>query len=678
MFVKERSDDCILSKMLYGAAMDELLSSLSDPQREGVLHIKGPLLLLAGAGSGKTLVITTKIAHLIREHGVSPEDILAVTFTNKAAGEMKERVTRMVPEIKPYRLWVRTFHATCLRILKAHAAAAGYTQNFVILDESDRESALKKAMKDGNIILPATLKVSAVARAISDAKNNCIAPDEYQKNIRRDYGNRMIIAQAYAKYQAFIVKENAMDFDDLIMNTITLFESHPEICASYRNAWRYILIDEFQDTNVSQYRLVRLLADETSNITVVGDDDQSIYSFRGAEVKHILDFPKHFGSCAVIRLEENYRCPDTIVHAAFSIVQNNRRRHKKDLFSNKKTDHPIELISFDTDRDEAAYIANEIENLFSGGHEAHDIVILFRTNAQSRLFEKEFVARKIPYTIVGGFKFYERAEVKDALAYLRIIIYGTDNISFRRVINTPPRGMGEKSMDMLEAFAAKNAIPLFTALDRLDEIDYSDKGKKRLAAFRDLIRSYRERFTGGSAGAHIRAFMDDIDYYSVHKDEWRAEEAKENVAQLSEAVDEFLKASPGASIAQFLEEVQLYSSADEKSGDTVTLMTVHNAKGLEYRAVFLTGLENGVFPHYFSMESPDGLEEERRLCYVGMTRAKERLYLTNVHLRMTARGMTTCMPSLFLQELPEGAVVTRDVGSYGNMSMDIDDDAFAY
>ena len=657
--------------------MDDL-AQLNDAQRQGVLHTEGPLLLLAGAGSGKTLVITTKIAYLIRE-GVAPEDILAVTFTNKAAGEMKARVTRMLPDIRAYRLWVRTFHSTCLRILKAHAQAAGYTNNFVVLDESDREAALKKAMKDGNIILPATLKVSAVARAISDAKNNCITPKEFRKNIRGGYGHQAVIADAYARYQAFIVKENAMDFDDLIMNTIFLFETHPEILASYRHAWRYVLIDEFQDTNVSQYRLVRLLADEKSNITVVGDDDQSIYSFRGAEVKHILDFPKHFGDCAVIRLEENYRCPDTIVHAAFSIVQNNRRRHRKDLFSKKTSKHPIELISFATDRDEAAYIAGEVENLFSAGTEAHDIAILFRTNAQSRLFEKEFVARKIPYTIVGGFKFYERAEVKDAIAFLRLITYGSDNISFRRVINTPPRCMGEKSVDMLEAFAAKHAIPLFAALDRLDEIDFSEKGRKRLAAFRDLIRSYTQTFASTElVSTHVRAFMDDIDYYSIHKDEWRAEEAKENVAQLSEAIDEYCAATPGATLAQFLEEAQLYSSADESAGDTVTLMTVHNAKGLEYAAVFLTGLENGVFPHYFSMESPDGLEEERRLCYVGMTRAKERLYLTNVHLRMTARGMTTCSPSLFLQELPEGAVVTRDIGSYGNMSVDIDDDAFAY
>lgn len=659
--------------------MENFLDKLNDEQKRGVLHTEGPLLILSGAGSGKTLVITTKIAYLIREKGISPEEILAVTFTNKSAKEMRERVLRFLPEIRPYRLWVRTFHATCLRVLKSHAEKIGYSQNFVVLDEHDRESIIKKIIKDKKLTLPATIKPSGIIKAISDAKNILVGPKEYKENIGASRGHYAIIAIVYERYQEFIKKENAMDFDDLIFNTIELFEHHKDVLDAYRAQWRYILIDEFQDTNPSQYRLVRLLADKKSNLTIVGDDDQSIYSFRGAVVKNILDFPKDYPGCGVIRLEENYRCPKDIVAAAFAVVKNNTKRHRKDIFSNKESAHPIELIRFEADRDEASYVANEAEHLFSLGFEAHDIAVLYRTNAQSRLFEKEFLSHNIPYKVVGGLRFYERAEVKDAVAYLRLVNEERENVSFRRVCNVPPRGLGEKSLDRFEQFAEENTIPLFSVLDRLDELGVTDRGKQKLISFRDHIRITHETFdAGGAWSAVLRDLIDGLDYYSVYKDDWRNDEAKANIAQLGEAMDEFRSANPGARLTDFLEEVQLLTSADEHEGDQVTLMTVHNAKGLEFGAVFLAGLETGVFPHALSLDSNDGIEEERRLCYVGMTRAKAKLYLTHTQFRITSRGPMHMTPSPFIAEIPEELVTKKDIGSFGGAAMNIDDDAFSY
>ena len=658
----------------------DILQNVSEVQREGILHRGSPLLLLSGAGSGKTLVITRKIAYLINELETPPENIMAVTFTNKAAYEMKERVSALVPNIKPSRLFIRTFHSACLRILKENAHFLGYKSNFLILDEGDKLSVIKRIMKEEKV--PKSITPKMINKFISAVKNNM------DDGITFD---RDIFENVYKKYIEHELNENVMDFDDLILNTIKLFEEEKKVLNFYRNRFKYVLVDEFQDTNPQQYKLIKLLTQNADNdLTVVGDDDQSIYAFRGADVLNILDFEKDYPNTKIVRLEENYRCPKDVVEAALSVIKNNKSRHEKNVFSNKPNEFKIENWICYSDLEEARSVVNEIESLFDNGFEAKDIVILFRTNSQSRAYEKELKLHSINYKIVGGVGFFERIEIKDSISFLRLMMGFGDNFSVRRTINVPPRGIGEKSFNSIEAFANTRKISLYEAIDYADEISLSKKVTSSIKAYKSIIEEYAIKIKEDIAkedGIHIEEiffnFLKDIDYFSIFKSEGneRVITAEENIKELFRGFYDYKNTEPNASLITFLEENTLYRdiNTENENEDYITLMTVHNAKGLEFDAVFITGLEQGVFPHYFSLEEEGGIDEERRLLYVAITRAKRKLYLTYSKKRRISSGIMEQIPSSFLMEIPKRLMLIKEKANYysGNY-MDIDEDAFDY
>ena len=658
----------------------DILQNVSEVQREGILHRGSPLLLLSGAGSGKTLVITRKIAYLINELETPPENIMAVTFTNKAAYEMKERVSALVSDIKPSRLFIRTFHSACLRILKENAHFLGYKSNFLILDEGDKLSVIKRIMKEEKV--PKNITPKMINKFISAVKNNM------DDGITFD---RDIFENVYKKYIEHELNENVMDFDDLILNTIKLFEEEKKVLNFYRNRFKYVLVDEFQDTNPQQYKLIKLLTQNADNdLTVVGDDDQSIYAFRGADVLNILDFEKDYPNTKIVRLEENYRCPKDVVEAALSVIKNNKSRHEKNVFSNKPNEFKIENWICYSDLEEARSVVNEIESLFDNGFEAKDIVILFRTNSQSRAYEKELKLHSINYKIVGGVGFFERIEVKDSISFLRLMMGFGDNFSVRRTINVPPRGIGEKSFNSIEAFANTRKISLYEAIDYADEISLSKKVTSSIKAYKSIIEEYAIKIKEDIAkedGIHIEEiffnFLKDIDYFSIFKSEGneRVITAEENIKELFRGFYDYKNTEPNASLITFLEENTLYRdiNTENENEDYITLMTVHNAKGLEFDAVFITGLEQGVFPHYFSLEEEGGIDEERRLLYVAITRAKRKLYLTYSKKRRISSGIMEQIPSSFLMEIPKRLMLIKEKANYysGNY-MDIDEDAFDY
>ena len=581
----------------------DILENISLVQREAILHRGSPLLLLAGAGSGKTLVITKKIAYLIKECEVPPERIMAVTFTNKAANEMKNRVCELLPEIKPYRLFVRTFHSACLRILKENANYIGYKSDFIILDESDKLTIIKRILKEEEI--PKSITPKLIIKFISNIKS------EMEDNITYD---RNIFEKIYNKYLEYELKENLMDFDDLILNTIKLFEKEKSVLNYYKERFKYILVDEFQDTNPQQYKLIKLLAQNADNdLTVVGDDDQSIYAFRGATIVNILNFENDFPNTRIIRLEENYRCPKDIVEAALNVIKNNSKRHRKNVFSNKDNEYRIENWICYSDLEEAKEIVEEIERLFDLGFEARDIVILFRTNSQSRVYEKELLAHSIDYKILGGVGFYERIEIKDSIAFLRLMSGFKDNFSFRRTINTPPRSIGEKSLSNFEDFAMLRGLTLFDAIDYIEESTLSKKAKNNIKAYKSIIEDYSQKIkedTEINGGINIEQiffnFLNEIDYFSIFKSdgEIRMATANDNIKELFRAYYDYKLIENDANINSFLEETSLYrDTSNNENKDAITLMTVHNAKGLEFEAVFMTGMEHSVFPHYFAFKN---------------------------------------------------------------------------
>ncbi|MEI0518468.1 ATP-dependent helicase [Brachyspira murdochii] len=658
----------------------DILQNVSEVQREGILHNGSPLLLLSGAGSGKTLVITRKIAYLINELETPPENIMAVTFTNKAAYEMKERVSALVPDIKPSRLFIRTFHSACLRILKENAHFLGYKSNFLILDEGDKLSVIKRIMKEEKV--PKSITPKMINKFISAVKNNM------DDGITFD---RDIFENVYKKYTEHELNENVMDFDGLILNTIKLFEEEKKVLNFYRNRFKYVLVDEFQDTNPQQYKLIKLLTQNADNdLTVVGDDDQSIYAFRGADVLNILDFEKDYPNTKIVRLEENYRCPKDVVEAALSIIKNNTNRHEKNVFSNKPNEFKIENWICYSDLEEARSVVNEIESLFDNGFEAKDIVILFRTNSQSRAYEKELKLHSINYKIVGGVGFFERIEIKDSISFLRLMMGFGDNFSVRRTVNVPPRGIGEKSFNSIETFANTRKISLYEAIDYADEISLSKKVASSIKAYKSIIEEYGIKIKediSNEDGIHIEEiffnFLKDIDYFSIFKSEGneRIITAEENIKELFRGFYDYKNTEPNASLITFLEENTLYRdiNTENENEDYITLMTVHNAKGLEFDAVFITGLEQGVFPHYFSLEEEGGIDEERRLLYVAITRAKRKLYLTYSKKRRISSGIMEQIPSSFLMEIPKRLMLIKEKANYysGNY-MDIDEDAFDY
>lgn len=658
----------------------DILENISLVQREAILHRGSPLLLLAGAGSGKTLVITKKIAYLIKECEVPPERIMAVTFTNKAANEMKNRVCELLPEIKPYRLFVRTFHSACLRILKENANYIGYKSDFIILDESDKLTIIKRILKEEEI--PKSITPKLIIKFISNIKS------EMEDNITYD---RNIFEKIYNKYLEYELKENLMDFDDLILNTIKLFEKEKSVLNYYKERFKYILVDEFQDTNPQQYKLIKLLAQNADNdLTVVGDDDQSIYAFRGATIVNILNFENDFPNTRIIRLEENYRCPKDIVEAALNVIKNNSKRHRKNVFSNKDNEYRIENWICYSDLEEAKEIVEEIERLFDLGFEARDIVILFRTNSQSRVYEKELLAHSIDYKILGGVGFYERIEIKDSIAFLRLMTGFKDNFSFRRTINTPPRSIGEKSLSNFEDFAMLRGLTLFDAIDYIEESALSKKAKNNIKAYKSIIEDYSQKIkedTEINEGINIESiffnFLNEIDYFSIFKSdgEIRMATANDNIKELFRAYYDYKLIENNANINSFLEETSLYrDTSNNENKDAITLMTVHNAKGLEFEAVFMTGMEHSVFPHYFALEEENGIEEERRLFYVAITRAKKKLYITYSKRRRINTGIMEQIKSSFLEEIPKHLMDIKEKNSYryNHNYIEIDEDAFDY
>ncbi|MEX2116887.1 MAG: UvrD-helicase domain-containing protein [Bacteroidota bacterium] len=637
------------------------LHDLNPVQQEAVKATNGPVMIIAGAGSGKTRVLTYRIAHLL-SCGVSPGEILALTFTNKAAREMKGRIDKLAGD-QAARLWMGTFHSMFARVLRKEAERIGYTRSFTIYDSDDSLNTIKVAM--GQLGISAQhIHPQAVRSMVSGAKNQLLTPKGYEESAR-DF-NEEKAAQVYRVYEHILEKNNAMDFDDLLVKPIHLFTRHPETLLRYQHRFKFILVDEFQDTNRAQYQVTKLLSAKFRNICVVGDDAQSIYAFRGADIRNILDFTRDFNDCQTFRLEQNYRSTKNILGAADTLIQHNVDRLKKNLWTENVLGEPIEVLECLDDRDEGQTVVQTVRQ--ETGHQKYqlkDIAVLYRTNAQSRALEDELRRSGIPYVIVGGIRFYERKEIKDILAYLRLLVNSRDSESLRRVINYPLRGIGDTSIDKLRSFAAERDIPLFEALSLIQEIDgIGERTRKGLLQFRDLILKYINLRSGMSFAELARSMVDELGLLRMFKTEGTPESMArwENVQELLSAITEFQDAGPEATLEQFLEEVALVSDVDSWKGETnaVTLMTLHSSKGLEFPVVMITGLEEGILPFYASTIDRADLEEERRLLYVGMTRAREKLYLTRTKMRYRFGEPTYPGPSRFLSEIGNNQVFSHE------------------
>ena len=637
---------------------DKLLNSLNDVQREAVQHVEGPALcLLSGAGSGKTRVITHRIAYLIKHHHVSPYRILAVTFTNKAANEMKERLDALIGENIGKDVWVATFHGTCARILRQKIdKLEGYTRTFTIFDTTDQTVVVKEALKkvgygDGKY------NPRAILSHISRAKNDFLKPAAYA-SITSDHFME-IVAEVYPIYQDLLRQNNALDFDDLLLFTLELFDDHPDVLEHYQNRFKYILVDEFQDTNQCQYRIVRQLAEPQGNLCVVGDDDQSIYAFRGADIRNILNFEKDYGDDAkVFPLEQNYRSTKNILDAAWSVVRNNKARKEKRLWTENEKGDPVICYEAINENDEANYVATQIENLHVEGVDYANFAIFYRTTAQSRVFEEAFRAANIPYQIVGGVGFYDRMEIKDLLAYLRIMCNPEDSISLRRIINVPGRGIGMKTVQRLIDFAANERISLFESVKRVNEISQISSGiKAKVRRFNKIFDDLSDDILPSDALYHVlqaTKYLENLESQSTLEAQGRIE----NIEQLMSAITEYESDSSAPTLADYLENVALTTDIDAMEtdeADMVPLMTLHSAKGLEFPFVFIVGVEEYYLPHKRSIDEATeaAIEEERRLCYVGITRAMERLYLVHANSRRMYGDSEYRTPSRFISEIPE-------------------------
>ncbi|MBI1919768.1 MAG: DNA helicase PcrA [Geobacter sp.] len=627
-----------------------LLHHLNPPQKEAVLHGEGPLLILAGAGSGKTRVIVHRIAHLIKELGIPPWQILAVTFTNKAAGEMRERVEKLVgPGEAPL---IATFHSACVRILRREIQRLGYDPNFAIYDDKDSEKLLKEVVAELHLDekrFPAKMFSSA----IDECKNAGLLPGDLPTS---DYMQEKI-AQVYTAYQARLQKCNAVDFGDLILLTVRLFDEHPEVLRHYQDRFRWILVDEYQDTNPVQYRLVKLLAGSLRNLCVVGDDDQSIYRWRGADIRNILDFEQDFPGVKVVKLEQNYRSTRTILTAAGSVVARNRGRKPKTLWTDNPLGEKIVYRRLTDERDEARFVSREIERHVRKGGDLRDVAVFYRTNAQSRVLEDALVADGIPYRMVGAVRFYERLEIKDILAYLKVLDNPADEISLKRIINTPARGIGHATVDKVGELAAARGITLYEALREASSGGLLGAGPRgKLAAFGALMENFRILAGAVSLAELASRLIQETGYADRLKGE-RTPEADDRLANLQEllsALEEFDRSSGEKGLSAFLEQVALVSDLERSDAgvEAATFMTLHSAKGLEFPLVFIVGMEERLFPHVRALDDPHQMEEERRLCYVGMTRAKERLFLTNARRRRIFGQEQFNSPSRFFDDIP--------------------------
>lgn len=659
-------------------------NTLNPPQQEAVKHLTGPLLILAGAGSGKTRVITHRIAYLIEEYNVSPYNILAITFTNKAAKEMRERVDSLV-DFGAGNIWVNTFHATCVRMLRKYGDAIGYNTNFSVYDTDDQKALMRTILKDRNID-PKKYSPKYFLSRISAAKNELVQPDSYASVYPTASADPRLVADIYREYQERLRANNAMDFDDLLVNTVLMLHTAPDVLNYYRNRFRYILVDEYQDTNAAQFEMIKLLAhyenDEGEvecNLCVVGDDDQSIYGFRGADIRNILDFEKNYPDAKVIKLEQNYRSTGCILDAANEIIKNNPHTQLKKLWTSVGEGSPITYTIYGDDMEEAAGVAEEIKDQVDSGKAVYsDFAVLYRTNAQSRAFETMLSKKRIPCKVIGNINFYQRKEIKDILAYLKTIDNGSDGIAVRRILNVPKRGIGDTTVSHLQDFADRNDCTFYDALTYAEKIPSVKRAAAKIQEFTELIEAYRKR--AAEPGCSLKKLVSDLLSDLNYEEELRNEDPESfddrqgNISELINAITYYEEnAEEPPTLSGYLSDVSLVSDLDsvEENPDYVVLMTVHSAKGLEFNQVFLAGMEDGLFPSSMSIdeETRIGVEEERRLCYVGITRAKKHLFLSRANQRMV-RGETTFYPeSRFISELKKGARhLLSEKKSYGSGS----------
>lgn len=644
-----------------------IYDTLNAEQREAVFHTEGPLLILAGAGSGKTRVLTHRIAYLIEEKGINPWNILAITFTNKAAGEMRERVDDIVG-FGSESIWVSTFHSTCVRILRRHIDRLGYDNNFTIYDSDDQKTLMKDVCKLLQIDTK-TYRERTILSAISSAKDEMVTPEEYELNAYGDFSKKKI-AEAYKEYERQLKANNALDFDDLLVKTVQLFQTQPEILEYYQDRFRYIMVDEYQDTNTVQFKLISLLAAKYKNLCVVGDDDQSIYKFRGANIQNILSFEKEFEHTKVIKLEQNYRSTSTILDAANAVIKNNVGRKAKSLWTENGEGEKIQFRQFDTAYDEAEYIVGDIRERVDNGKAAYcDHAVLYRTNAQSRLFEEKMITANIPYKIVGGVNFYARKEIKDLLAYLKTIDNGKDDLAVRRIINVPKRGIGLTTVNRITEAAQQRGISFYETLCSADLVPGLGRSISKLESFAAMIEYFRKE----AEHLSITELMEEILTETGYVEELKAEGEEEAEARLQN-IDEFLNKIAAyeesceeelPTLSGFLEEVALVADIDslDEESDYVVLMTLHSAKGLEFPYVYLAGMEDGIFPSYMTItaDDPTEIEEERRLCYVGITRAKKELAMTCARRRMIRGETQYNKMSRFLKEVPPQLLSTGKI-----------------
>jgi DNA helicase-2/ATP-dependent DNA helicase PcrA len=633
-----------------------LLESLNPVQAEAVLHTEGPVLIVAGAGSGKTRALTHRVAYLIREQGVSPYAILAITFTNKAAREMAERVEGLLGERIASGMWILTFHSACARILRREHEHLGLPSSFTIYDEGDTERLVSGVLKDLNID-PKRFPPRAMAAAIGKAKDHVVGADEFAGAAGNFY--EQTIAKVYSAYEERKRAAGALDFDDLIAETVRLFREHPEVLAHYQERFPFILIDEYQDTNRAQYQLVNLLAAKYRNVCVVGDADQGVYSWRGATIQNLLDFERDYPDAAVFLMEQNYRSTSNILAVANALIQHNVQRKPKSLWTETEGGELAVRFRGDNEHEEALFVAEEVHRLVEEeGYRFSDVAVFYRTNAQSRVLEDVLVRAGTPYRVVGGVRFYQRKEVKDVLAYLRLLVNPQDVISARRVVNTPKRGIGDQTVAALEGFAVVEGVPFLEACRRADEIPtLAARAKGAVAGFVDVMDRLREALEGGAGPQRMVELAATGSGYLLELETERTVEAEgriENIRELGGVAVEFQTRLPDGELTDFLESVSLVSEQDEyeEESGSVTLMTLHVAKGLEFPVVFVIGMEDGVFPHYRSMGDQAELEEERRLAYVGITRAQERLYLCHAWSRTLFGTTSYNPPSRFLGEIP--------------------------
>ena len=638
---------------------------LNKEQKEAVLHTDGPLLILAGAGSGKTRVLTCRVAYLIDECGVNPWNILAITFTNKAAGEMRERVDRIVG-FGSESVWVSTFHSACVRILRRYIDRLGYEQRFTIYDTEDQKTVIKDVCRRLQVDTK-LYKERMLLSEISRAKNEYISPEEYRLDVQGDFRKEKV-AQVYAEYQKELKKNNALDFDDLLVKAVELFQSCPDVLEYYQDRFRYIMVDEYQDTNTVQFQFVSILAKKYRNLCVVGDDDQSIYKFRGANIGNILNFENVFPDARVIKLEQNYRSTQNILNAANGVIKNNRSRKEKALWTENGQGEPITFRHFQTAYEEAEYITGEIlRKTRTEGAEYRDFAVLYRTNAQSRMFEEKFLMANVPYKIIGGVNFYSRKEIKDVLAYLKTVDNGKDDLAVLRIINVPRRGIGAVTINKVQAYAGSRGISFFEALESAADVPGLGKALLKIQPFVLLIHELRLKLPDLTVEQLIQEILERTGYVGELKEEGtdEAEARLENIGELVSKAVSYEESNEHPELSGFLEEVALVADIDslEEEDNKVLLMTLHSAKGLEFPCVYLAGMEDGIFPSYLSIAADDPLEEieeERRLCYVGITRAMKELTLTAVRVRMIRGENQYNNVSRFVHELPQEVLQRKE------------------